>query len=195
MNTPASEALALHARACALQQQEALLPAAGQAEVPDAVQIGRQIVALGTLIRELGGDFAARAAKQPVHLDTTRAAMAYAEAVTSLGEASAALGTVARQLAFLSHTVEQHQHPVVRKARTEAVRTIERAVETAREELRHGAQTLTQTARHIPPPSAGPRQQAAASRSANATPSIPADLNGPRPAPPAPSAHTTRNRR
>ncbi|MET8539898.1 hypothetical protein ABZW03_04470 [Kitasatospora sp. NPDC004799] len=195
MNAPIDEPLALRTRASALQQQEALLPSIiGPANAPDAVQVGRRIAALGALIRELGDEFSARAANQPAHGDSIRAAMAYAEAVSNLGEAAAALGTVAQQLGFLGKTAEARHLPWAREARKDAVRVIEYAVETARDELRHGAQSLTQTASHLSDPFDGLRRQAALGRSAT-TPPAPADLGAPAPAPTAPAALTVRSRR
>ncbi|MFJ6381384.1 hypothetical protein ACIQI7_15495 [Kitasatospora sp. NPDC092039] len=195
MNTPVNEPLALRTRASALQQQEALLPTTGPAEVPDAVQVGRQIAALGTLIRDLGDELSARAARQPAHVDTIRAAMAYAEAVGSLGEASAALGTVAQQIGFLGKTAEVRHLRWAREARKDAVRVIEYAVEAARDELRHGAQTLVQTARRLSPSSDDLRQQAALSRSATAAPPVPAAPGGPALATAAPAAPAAQSRR
>ncbi|MFF4927085.1 MULTISPECIES: hypothetical protein [unclassified Kitasatospora] len=196
MNAPIDEPLALRTRASALLQQEALLPSiTGPADVPDAVQVGQRIAALGTFIRELGDEFSAWAAKQPAHGDTIRAASVYAEAVGSLGEASAALGQVARQLGFLGETAEARRLPWTREARKDAVRVIEYAVETARDELRHGARTLAQTARHLSAPSDDLRRQAALGRSATTVPPAPADLGGPAPAPTAPAALAVRSRR
>ncbi|MFJ6382696.1 hypothetical protein ACIQI7_22180 [Kitasatospora sp. NPDC092039] len=195
MNTPFDESLALRTRANALLQQEALLPATGPAQIPDAVQVGQQIAELGTLIRELGGEFSARAAEQPAPGHAIRAAMAYAEAIGSLGEASAALGTVAQQLGFLGETAEIRHLPWAREGRKDAVRAIEYAVETARDELRHGSRTLNQAALHLSPPAEDLRRQAALSRSANASAPAPADPGGPAPAPAAAAVHADRRLR
>ncbi|MEU8927981.1 hypothetical protein AB0D10_44985 [Kitasatospora sp. NPDC048545] len=189
MNTPFDESLALRTRANALQQHEALLPATGPTQIPDAVRIGRQISELGTLIRELGEEFSDRAAKQPAPGHAIPAAMAYAEAIGSLGEASAALGTVAHQLGFLCQTAENRHLPWVREGRKDAVRVIEDAVETARDEV-HGTRPLNQAALHLSPPPDDLRGQAALSRSTTAAAPVPADLAGPAPAPAATAAHT-----
>ncbi len=195
MKSPFEESIALRTRASALRQQEALLPATGPARIPDAVQVGRQIAELGTLIRELGDEFSARAAEQPAPGHAIRAAMAYAEAVSNLSEASGALGEVAQQLGFLGKTAEARQLPWAREARKDAVWVIESAVETARDELRHGAQTLDQAARHLSPPSDDLRRHAALSRSTTAAPPAPAHPTGPAPAPAAPAAHSARGLR
>ncbi|MFJ7275430.1 hypothetical protein [Kitasatospora sp. NPDC098663] len=195
MKTSFDESLALRTRANALQQQEALLPATGPAQIPDAVQVGRQIAELGALIRELGEEFSGRAAAQPAPGHAIRAAMAYAEAIGSLGEASAALGTVAQQLGFLGKTTEIRHLPWAREGRKDAVRVIEDAVETARDELRHGTRTLNQAAQHLSSPPGDLRRQAALSRSATAATPVPAELGGPAPAPAAAAAHADRRLR
>ncbi|MFF2078583.1 hypothetical protein ACFVXG_27990 [Kitasatospora sp. NPDC058162] len=195
MNAILDESLALHARANSLRQQEARLPATGPARIPDAVQVGRQIAQLGTRIREMGDEFSARAAEQPAPGHAIRAAMAYAEAISNLGEASGALGEVAQQLGFLGETAEIRHLPWAREARKDAVRVIEYAVETARDELRHGAQALDQAARHLSPPSDDLRRHAALSRSATAVPPSPVHPTDPAPAPAAPAAHSVRSQR
>ncbi|MFD7909060.1 hypothetical protein ACFV4G_43350 [Kitasatospora sp. NPDC059747] len=167
MNSPDSESFTLYAHASALEQQKALLPAAGfPVQVPDPVALRRQIARLGALITAMGNEFTARAAEQPAPEHALRAAGAYAAAIGHVGQAAADLGTVAQQLAFFGRTADTRDDPEVRKARQNAAGVIGWAIETARDELDQGAATLRQTASVVAPPSQ--RVQAALSRSTTA---------------------------
>lgn len=188
-NPPATDARALRATAAALDAQRNKLPAPDDPHrFADTVAVAGQISQLGTLITTLGDQvlFRANAETQAPH--SARVITGFASAVTPVGEAVAALGEVAHQLAFLDQTEHLREQVDARDARQAAVRVREYALNAADTALREAAGTLHAAATTTASPSSA-QLRAARHRSTTALPTT-----GPVPVASAPAAVTPPDR-
>lgn len=192
-NPPAADARALRATASAFETQRNKLPVPGDPHrFADTVAVARQISQLGTLITTLGDQvlFRANAETQAPH--SAKVITGFASAAAPVGEAVAALGEAAHQLAFLGQTEHLHEQVDARDARQAAVRVREYALNAADTALREAAGTLhaaATTASPLSASAASAQLRAARHRSMRALPA-----SGPVPPASAPAAATPRDR-
>ncbi|MFI9208563.1 hypothetical protein ACIGW7_10500 [Streptomyces sp. NPDC053253] len=179
---PLADALAIRATASAFDAQRGKLPVPGDPHrLPGSVAVAQQISELGKLISELGDEVLFRTVNREHGSRTSLAVSSFSAAVRPAGEAAAALGEVAQQLAFLERTEYLHDRPDTRDAREAAGRVIDEALGTADTALREAADSLHAASTAVSPPSS--RLRAALTRTT--TPvfeSVPAAPAAPTPA-------------
>ncbi|AJF68563.1 hypothetical protein [Streptomyces vietnamensis] len=177
---PLADALAIRAMASAFDAQRGKLPVPGDPHrLPGSVAVAQQISELGKLITELGDEVLFRTANRDHSSRTSLAVSSFSVAVRPAGEAAAALGEVAQQLAFLERTEHLHDLPDSRDAREAAGRVIDEALGMANTALREAADSLHAASTSVSPPSR--RLRAALGRTPTpvyeavpATPAVPA---------------------
>lgn len=151
---PLADALAIRATASAFDAQRGKLPIPGDPHrLPGSVAVAQQISELGKLITELGDEILFRTANREHRSRTSLAVPSFSAAVRPAGEAAAALGEVAQQLAFLERTEHLHDRPDTRDAREAAGRVIDEALGTADTALREAADSLHAASTAVSPPS------------------------------------------
>ncbi|WP_183068487.1 hypothetical protein [Streptomyces sp. gCLA4] len=179
---PLADALATRATASVFDAQRGKLPVPGDPHrLPGSVAVAQQISELGKLITELGDEVLFRTAHREHGSRTSLVVSSFSAAVRPAGEAAAALGEVAQQLAFLERTEHLHDRPDTRDAREAAGRVIDEALATADMALREAADSLHAASTAISPPSS--RLRAALGRTTTAVyEAVPAAPAAPAPA-------------
>ncbi|MFE2559713.1 hypothetical protein ACFXGT_27535 [Streptomyces sp. NPDC059352] len=149
-----SDALAIRATASAFDAQRGKLPVPGDPHrLPSSVAVTQQISELGKLITELGDEILFRTVNKEHGSRTSLAMSRFSAAVRPAGEAAAALGEVAKQLAFLEETEHLHERPDARDAREAAGWVIDEALGMADTALREAADSLHAASTAVSPPS------------------------------------------
>ncbi|MET9059815.1 hypothetical protein ABZX99_18560 [Streptomyces antibioticus] len=151
---PLADALAIRATASAFDAQRGKLPVPGDPHrLPGSVAVAQQISELGKILTELGDEVLFRTVNREHGSRTSLAVSSFSAAVQPAGEAAAALGEVAHQLAFLERTEHLHDRPDTRDAREAAGRVIDEALGTADTALREAADSLHAASTAVSPPS------------------------------------------
>ncbi|WP_416484244.1 hypothetical protein [Streptomyces sp. CL12] len=167
-NTPIASALTLRAMASAFDAQRGKLPKADERHrFPDVIAVARQITELAKLTEDLSDEVLFRAAESDQAPGTARAIGSFAEAITPASAATAALGSVAQQLAFLNRTEHLREQPDAADARAAAHMVIEDALDSAGAALHETARVLSDASASLSLPSN--RIRAARSRSTTAS--------------------------
>lgn len=166
-HTPITSALALNAMAVAFDAQRGKLPKADELQCTHGlVTVARQITELARSTDELADEVIFRSVEPNQTPDLGRANGGLAEAITPASAATTAVGSVARQLAFLNRTEHLPDQPDAADARAAAHRVIEDALKGADAAPRKTTRVLT-TASETTSPPPNLLQAAAQSRSAS----------------------------
>ncbi len=191
--TNISDALALRALASAFDAQRGKLPVVGDRHrSPEPVLVARQLGELNTLSTELADEVLFRTDAADTAPGAARIVTAFASAIGPAGRASAALGEVSHQLAFLSQTWPMRDKPDVRDVREAATHVIEDSLADAESALRDAADVLHAESTTIAQPSL--RLQAARARSTVATGTMTTSAPDSRPAQATATATPSRGR-
>ena len=173
-SNPITDAMALYTTACAFDSQRRKVPQlADPHRLADLVAVARQSSDLGAMISEMGDEVFFLAFDRAREPHTDRVINGFVAAIAPAGEATAALGSLAQQFAFLNQSEHLRDQPDTAAARVAARQTIEDAILAADSSLAWAAEILHAASASISPPSARMRAALHRSTTTGATPKPP----------------------